>query len=160
MAEDLITSTFIKLRNRFLVQALSVLYDINSAEDVLMNAFLKVYQKKYKINNEIDAEHLLSKVIRNESISMKRKWKPHESVDAIAKIEDEPPSEIEESIQIMEKNMERFLSDTQKYIIRRFSYEGASLKQIAKELGMQEPAVRKQLSRARITLREAVKNEE
>lgn len=160
MAEDLITSTFIKLKNRFLVQALSILYDTSSAEDVLMNAFLKVYQKKYNISDQKDAEHLLSRVIRNESISMKRQNRPHLNVDAIQTMEDEPPSEIDKSIQAMEKNMERYLSDTQKYIIRRNTYEGASLTQIAEELEMQEPAVRKQLSRARITLREALKDEE
>ena len=46
------------------------------------------------------------------------------------------------------------LSDVQKYIIRRHEYEGAKLEVIAYELGMNPPAVRMQLSRARKTIRE------
>ena len=45
------------------------------------------------------------------------------------------------------------LTDIQKLIIRRHEYEGVHLEQIAKELGMQPPAVRMQLSRARKAIR-------
>ena len=46
------------------------------------------------------------------------------------------------------------LTDIQRQIIRRHEYEGVTLEKIAEDLGMQPPAVRMQLSRARKTIRE------
>ena len=54
----------------------------------------------------------------------------------------------------VEEMVDTALTDIQKQIIRRHEYEGATLEKIAEELGMQPPAVRMQLSRARKTIRE------
>ena len=75
-------------------------------------------------------------------------------------VEDSPEEENGSIILRMERVMEQSLTPTQKYIVRRRDYEGASFEQIAMELDMQQPAVRKQLSRARTALSEALKNEE
>ena len=50
------------------------------------------------------------------------------------------------------------LTDLQKLIVRRHEYESVTLEKIAEELGMQPPAVRMQLSRARKTIREHYRN--
>lgn len=160
MGEDIITRTFVRLKERLIVQANSVLLDFSSAEDVVMDAFLKVFDKKYQVDTDDAAEHLLARVVHNESISQIRKQRFSEPLDYVVDIEDAPGEDVDGMVCEMERQMERFLSDTQKYIVRRRDYEGASFERIAKELGMQEVAVRKQLSRARKSLREAIQNEE
>lgn len=60
MGEDIITRTFVRLKERLIVQANSVLLDFSSAEDVVMDAFLKVFDKKYQVDTDAAAEHLLA----------------------------------------------------------------------------------------------------
>ena len=160
MVEDIITRTFIRLKDRFLVQAKAVLRSSASAEDALMDAFLKVYAKRYPVETEGDAERLLARVVRNESISQIRHSRRDSPLEEASLVEDSPEEENGSIILRMERVMEQSLTPTQKYIVRRRDYEGTSFEQIAMELDMQQPAVRKQLSRARTALREALKNEE
>lgn len=160
MVEDIITRTFIRLKDRFLVQAKAVLRSSASAEDALMDAFLKVYVKRYPVETEGDAERLLARVVRNESISQIRHSRRDSPLEKASLVEDSPEEENGSIILRMERVMEQSLTPTQKYIVMRRDYEGASFEQIAMELDMQQPAVRKQLSRARTALREALKNEE
>ena len=160
MVEDIITRTFIRLKDRFLVQAKAVLRSSASAEDALMDAFLKVYVKRYPVETEGDAERLLARVVRNESISQIRHSRRDSPLEKASLVEDSPEEENGSIILRMERVMEQSLTPTQKDIVRRRDYEGASFEQIAMELDMQQPAVRKQLSRARTALREALKNEE
>ena len=160
MVEDIITRTFIRLKDRFLVQAKAVLRSSASAEDALMDAFLKVYVKRYPVETEGDAERLLARVVRNESISQIRHSRRDSPLEEASLVEDSPEEENGSIILRMERVMEQSLTPTQKHIVRRRDYEGASFEQIAMELDMQQPAVRKQLSRARTALREALKNEE
>ena len=160
MVEDIITSTFIRFKDRFLVQAKAVLRSSASAEDALMDAFLKVYVKRYPVETEGDAERLLARVVRNESISQIRHSRRDSPLEKASLVEDSPEEENGSIILRMERVMEQSLTPTQKYIVRRRDYEGASFEQIAMELDMQQPAVRKQLSRARTALREALKNED
>ena len=61
--------------------------------------------------------------------------------------------EREKLLQDVEALVDKKLSETQQYIIRRHEYEGASLETVARELGMNPPAVRMQLSRARKTIK-------
>lgn len=140
-----------------------MLYDIDSAEDVLMETFCRVYEKQYPVVSDSEAERILFRIVRNMSVSELRKRKRSliTRVDEIPDKEDDNHEEDKERlIRSMESNIEGRLTETQKYILRRKEYEGASIEEVAAELGMQEPAVRKQLSRARITLREALSHEE
>ena len=54
----------------------------------------------------------------------------------------------------VEEMVDTVLTDIQRKIIQRHEYEGVTLERIAEELGIQPPAVRMQLSRARKTIRE------
>lgn len=162
MKEDLITNAFIRLREKLFAQALRMLYDNDSAEDVLMETFCRVYEKQYPVASDSEAERILFRIVRNMSVSELRKRKRSliTRLDEIPDKEDDNQEEDKERlIRSMESNIEGRLTETQKYILRRKEYEGASIEEVAAELGMQEPAVRKQLSRARITLREALSHE-
>ena len=75
-----------------------------------------------------------------------------------------PTETIEESIerqelfQEVEKLIDQQLSPVQRLILRKKEYEDESIEKIAKELDMQQAAVRMQLSRARKTIRECYRN--
>jgi RNA polymerase sigma-70 factor (ECF subfamily) len=75
-----------------------------------------------------------------------------------------PTESIEESIerqelfQEVEKLIDQQLSPVQRLILRKKEYEDESIEKIAKELDMQQAAVRMQLSRARKIIRECYRN--
>ena len=68
--------------------------------------------------------------------------------------EEEAGMDRETQFRRVERMVEQELTDLQRLIIRKHEYEGLTLEAVAQELGMQPPAVRMQLSRARKTLRE------
>ena len=61
--------------------------------------------------------------------------------------------EVDEQFRIVEAIIEKHLSETQRTILRLKEYDGESYEEIAAKLGMEQAAVRMQLSRARKTIR-------
>ena len=61
--------------------------------------------------------------------------------------------EVDEQFRIVEEIIEKHLSATQRTILRLKEYDGESYEEIAAKLGMEQAAVRMQLSRARKTIR-------
>ena len=74
---------------------------------------------------------------------------------------DDPPDreEKEQAYTLLHRIIETELTQTQRYILEEKEYGGRTLEDIAKELGMEPAAVRMQLSRARKTLRDAMKDD-
>ena len=66
--------------------------------------------------------------------------------------------ERQELFQEVEELIDRQLSPIQRLILRKKEYEEESIEEIAKELDMQQAAVRMQLSRARKIIRECYRN--
>jgi len=131
-----------------------LLHDTASAEDALQDAFVKLWGR-YRICSVQEAEALLSRTVRNNSVDCLRRRKsvPLEENDFPDDNADQT-NERERLFRKVEQLVQDELTDIQKYIIRRHEYEGIKLELIAQELGMNPPAVRMQLSRARKTLRE------
>ena len=160
MGKELLTKVFVRYFQKFRNQAIRILSDPAFADDVLQDAFVKMYRHGYSPGTETDASKLISTIVRNESLNTVRKRKKY--MELASDYEDELSSAVEreEMFTRLESLMNQKLNDTQKYIIRRKEYEGESLEIIAEELGMQPAAVRMQLSRARKLLRELLENEE
>ena len=66
--------------------------------------------------------------------------------------------ERQEFFQEVEELIDKQLSPIQRLILRKKEYEEESIEEIAKELDMQQAAVRMQLSRARKIIRECYRN--
>ena len=148
---DILTETFQRIRLRLKARAGKVLTDAEAAEDALQDAFLKLWGR-YPVRNEKEAEALLTRTVRNVSIDQLRKQK---TIPLEGDLPEEDVGEDRETrFRRVEEMVDTALTDIQKQIIRRHEYEGATLERIAEELGMQPPAVRMQLSRARKTIRE------
>lgn len=129
-----------------------MLHDTASAEDALQDAFVKIWGR-YLIRSPQEAEAILNRTVRNRAVDEMRRRK---TVPIVVDVADEEydAAEREALFLKVEALIENDITDTQKYIIRRYEYEGVKLEAIAKELGMNPPAVRMQLSRARKTIRD------
>ena len=128
-----------------------MLADADAAEDALQDAFIRLWGR-YEVRSRQEAEALLTRTVRNVSIDKLRKRK---TVPLARDLPEEDVGENREAIfRRVEEMVDTELTDLQRLIVRRHEYEGLSLEKIAEELGMQSPAVRMQLSRARKTIRE------
>ena len=156
---DFLTDTFFRIRTRLERRARGVLHDSGQVEDALQEAFVRLWGR-YPIGSESEAEALLMRTVRNVAIDESRKHKPQPLNGDIPTEEENPAWQRELRFLQLEDHISRHLSDIQQYIIRRHEFEGATLKKVARELGMQAPAVRMQLSRARKTLRAYYQHEQ
>ena len=147
---DILTETYQRIRLRLKAKAGKVLSDAEAAEDALQDAFVRLWGR-YEVMSEREAEALLARTVRNVSIDELRKRK---TVPLVGDLPEETGENREAMFRRVEKMVDTELTELQKLIIRRHEYEGVTLDKIAEELGMQPPAVRMQLSRARKTIRE------
>ena len=147
---DILTETYQRIRLRLKAKAGKMLSDAEAAEDALQDAFIRLWGR-YEVKSEREAEALLARTVRNVSIDELRKRK---TVPLVGDLPEETGENREALFRRVEKMVNTELTELQKLIIRRHEYEGVTLDKIAEELGMQPPAVRMQLSRARITIRE------
>ena len=148
---DILTETYQRIRLRLKAGAGKVLSDAEAAEDALQDAFIRLWGR-YKVGNEREAEALLTRTVRNVSIDQLRRRK---TVPLDGDLPEEDVGEDrEERFRRVERMVESELTELQRKIIHRHEYEGVTLEKIAEELGMQPPAVRMQLCRARKTIRE------
>lgn len=155
---DFLTEAFLRIREKLLGGSMRMLGDSASCEDALQDAFVKLWGR-YRIKSPQEAESLLQRTVRNNSVDIlrRRKTVPLE-VDVTQ--EESKADERERMFLKIEELVRNDLSDVQQYIIRRHEYEGARLETIARELGMNPPAVRMQLSRARKTIRDRYNEQE
>ncbi len=147
---DILTETYQRIRERLKAGAGKMLSDAEAAEDALQDAFVRLWGR-YQVRNEREAEALLTRTVRNVSIDQLRKRK---TVPLAMDLPEERTENREALFRRVEEMVDTELTDLQRLIIRRHEYEGVTLEKIAEELGMQPPAVRMQLSRARKTIRE------
>jgi RNA polymerase sigma-70 factor (ECF subfamily) len=151
---DILTETYQRIRQRLKVGAGKLLADAEAAEDALQDAFVRLWGR-YQVRNGREAEALLTRTVRNVSIDQIRKRK---TVPLAGDLPEEDVGDNREALfRRVEEMVDNELTDLQRRIIRLHEYEGLTLEKIAEELGMQPPAVRMQLSRARKTIRELYK---
>lgn len=159
MNEEPLIMTFTKLRKGFLRLASRILPNEEDANDALQDAFCKLWTRRDQIHSSQEAEALAVTTIRNLCIDQVRKEKM-QVVELDAERDSKPTETIEEWIEKeelfleVEEMINRQLSPVQQLILRKKEYEEESIEEIAKELDMQQAAVRMQLSRARKTIRE------
>jgi len=158
MSEKNLTDTFTKWRSRFLRQALRMLPSEEDAEDVLQDAFVRLWPLSERISSDQEAKALATTTVRNLAIDRYRTLQrmnatAHEPLDIADTAQDEE-SETEQRMAVVEEIMSRVLSPTQQTIFRMREFEQISYEQIAKQLNMQPAAVRMQLSRARKAIRD------
>ena len=160
MSKETLTSTFTELRKNFLRLAMRFLPNKEDADDALQEAFFRLWQHADKIGSRKEAEALTVVTVKNLCIDTLRKRNNIPTVEldenrdeAVCDQADES-IEREERFRMLERIIELRLTPLQQQILRMKEYEGKKYDEIAEMLGMQEPAVRMQLSRARKEIRD------
>ena len=155
MSEQTLISAFSRWRNRLLRQALRFLPSKEDAEDVLQDAFIRLWAKAEQIETEKDAALLATVVIRNMAVDHYRQQKRKPQTTDVEMLDlQEETADMDERRQLVDEIMQRVLTPLQLRIVELREYEGLGYDEVASILGMQQPAVRMQLSRARRTIRE------
>ena len=158
MSQDYLTNAFIRLRQRLRVITGRVIADSAGAEDVLQDSFVRLWRKHYPLQSEKEAEALLTRAVKNASLNEKRR-KRGSPLEMDVVDESPDPEEKERVYDELKRKIDSELTSTQKYILEEKEYGGRTLEEIARELKMEPAAVRMQLSRARKTLRNALKDD-
>ena len=161
MSEDFLTSAFVKMRTVLRGTASRLLGNEAAADDALQEAFYKLWNRHYVLASESDAAALLSRTVRNEAVDTlrQRKRHPEDSLEG-RELPEETAEEREDLLRNVKKLIERELTPIQQEILQRRDYNGEEYASIAEDLGMQETAVRMQLSRARKTIRETYRKQQ
>ncbi len=155
MSEQTLISAFSRWRNRLLRQALRFLPSKEDAEDVLQDAFIRLWAKAEQIETEKDAASLATVVIRNMAVDHYRQQKRKPQTTDVEMLDlQEETADMDERRQLVDEIMQRVLTPLQLRIVELREYEGLGYDEVASILCMQQPAVRMQLSRARKAIRE------
>lgn len=155
MSKETLTSTFTELRKNFLRLAMRFLPNKEDADDALQEAFFRLWRHADKIGSREKAEALTVVTVKNLCIDTLRKRNNIPTVELDENRDESVCDQADESIEreerfrTLERIIELRLTPLQQQILRMKEYEGKKYDEIAEILGMHEPAVRMQLSRAR-----------
>ncbi len=162
MSDKTITTVFTKLRRKFLSMAMAILPNEDDAADALQDAFCKLWPRRDTINDEAKAEALTGVALRNICIDKMRKREiqtvPIDEEHDRCENESEY-SQREERYNTVKAIIDNELTAQQRTIIELKEIEGVEIEEIAKQLQMNESAVRMNLSRARKKIRECYRKE-
>lgn len=161
MSEDFLTSAFVKMRTVLRGTASRLLGNEAAADDALQEAFYKLWNRHYVLASESDAAALLSRTVRNEAVDTlrQRKRHPQDSIEG-RDLPEDTAEEREDLLRNVKQLISSQLTPIQQEILQRRDYNGEEYASIAEDLGMQETAVRMQLSRARKTIRETYRKQQ
>ena len=159
MSKDILTTVFTSLRKNFLKQAQRILASEEDAEDVVQDAFCKLWRSDYTLKTTNEAEALARTTIRNLSLDELRKQevRPQFSLDterdSVLQRSALEEIEIRERFEQVETIIEATLSPSERRVMHLKEYEEHSIEEIAEMMHLTEAAVRMKLSRARKRIR-------
>ncbi len=157
---DILTSTFMRFRSRLHYLAARIAGD-DDAEDVIHDAFCRLWSRHPEVLSETDAVRLAYTTVRNQAIDVFRHTSVHPKADVETSCDymcdDEDYSsqkECQETYDAVIRLSKRILSARQYEIFRRHDIDGEAYQEIAMDLGMSQENVRMTLSRARKIIRD------
>ena len=155
MGLDLMTSSFLGLRDKLHHIALRYLQCDEDAQDVLQDTWLKLSDKS-EVESLQEARNKLVIVLRNICIDRLRKARAI-PIDSIGQ-NDVPHYSMEtEDIKRLEQLLQQQLTPLQRQIFNLVTHEACDYEQIAEQLSMSVEAVRMNMSRIRKKIRETLK---
>jgi RNA polymerase sigma-70 factor (ECF subfamily) len=150
------------LRNKLFRLATRLLEDSDEAQDIVQEAFIKLWNRREKLDEYRSVEALAMVITRNLCLD-KIKGKKY-PVDRLENIKvDMPGNDIESRVEYVEladriKEIINKLPEQMKTIMQLRDIEGYEFEEIAGIVGMNENAIRVSLSRARKKVREELVN--
>lgn len=153
MEIDLLTSSFLGLRDKLHHIALKYLGSDEDAKDALQDTWLKL-RSKGEVETTIEARNKLVAVLRNVCIDHLRKAR---EIPIDVTVDIQAYRMDEEDIGNLEQLLQEGLTPLQKEIFNLVTHEGFDYEEIAKQLSMSVEAVRMNMSRTRKKIRENYK---
>lgn len=156
---SVLTSTFIAMRERLRHVAAGIVGD-DTAEDVLHDAFCRLWKANPQVTDELQASRLSYKVVRNAAIDeWRRTDRSTELREEYVAAETSEPSaaEIYDSVVAIAR---RALTGRQFEIFAMHDIDGSTYDEIASKLRLRPENVRVILSRSRKIIREIYRNNE
>ena len=150
MTEEEFQQVVQRLRPRLAEQARYYLSDGEEAEDAVQDALLRLWQMHEQLHPPIDG--LAVVLTRNICIGLLRQ-RPHSEYRDVVVIGETTESDEHERIERMMAVIET-LPELQQALLRLRHIQGMEMKKLATLFQMNEAAVRKALSRARMAVRE------
>lgn len=147
--------------------ALAITRDVPASEDIAQEAFLNAWTHLPRLRNRASFLPWLRQITRNLSRDYLRRRRNERRIDGdlddiLAVVADPAPDAPERLSRQQEEAIAAELidelPDETREILLIYYREGQSSKQVAELLGMRDAAVRKRLSRARLSLREDLLN--
>ena len=157
---DIVTEVFSSARQRLRNVAGRFLHSSDDVADVIQEAFCRLWPKRDSIHTTNDAMALATTTTRNLCIDKLRSSARHVNVvideerDAAEVTAPDVAFDAREQFDIVNAIIEENLSETQRKILKLREFDGLDNAEIAARLGMDETAVRMNLSRARKKIRE------
>lgn len=160
MSEETLTLVFVGMRRKMRQFAARFFSDTSDADDALQEAFCRLWPRRDEFGDAASAEAVAKTTVRNLGIDTYRRKSANPTVAL-----DEAPeadsadtaserAEREAQFRAVERIVDERLTSLQRTVFRMREYEELPFAEIAGRLGMQEAAVRMQLSRARKTIKE------
>ena len=151
MSKNILRAAYKKLQARLERYGL-----LHAQADALHDAFLRLWTDSYHPAGEKEGERLLYQSMRRRLISLWRAANRHPQIPAAhVQIADSPPpdTEADDTSKEIWELIRTQLTPLQQDILTRHDINDETYSEIAERLGMQEAAVRMQLSRARKKIR-------
>jgi len=153
MEIDMLTSSFLGLRDKLHHIALKYLGNDEDAKDALQDTWLKL-RSKGEVETTNEARNKLVTVLRNVCIDHLRKAR---EIPIDVTVDIQAYRMDEEDIENLEQLLQEGLTPLQKEIFNLVTHEGFDYDEIAKHLSMSVEAVRMNMSRTRKKIRENYK---
>ena len=164
MDEKQMTSIFEQLQRRLSRYAHSLFHHDEDAEDALQDAFCSLWLHRRDINDPNHAQAIAITQVKRASIDAHRRQERHGVVPLDEHHADGAYSHVAEdaerhdAFRRIEQIVMQQLSEREQTVFRMKEYSDMSTEEIASQLGISPEAVRKALSRARITIRNHFNN--
>jgi len=152
--EDKLTSAFKRISSRLRLSAHKLTGTPDDADDVLQEAFFRLWQRRSDIRSEEQAERLLTVTVRNAGIDILRQ-RAHFSDSVIPDTSDDnSEGERDDLLDQVTALINNSLTPEQRQIIYERDRFGWEIADIAQTHGLSEGNVRMILSRSRKRIRE------
>lgn len=160
MKPNILSSTFIQLRDKLHSYAAGIVGNNDDADDVIQESFCRLWSHHSEIQDEVSAARLSYTAVRNTAIDAIRKARNHPSVtmDSLT-TKDECDDEAEEQMTRQDtynavvRLARKVLKKSHFDVFSLHDIEGLSYPEVAQQLGMTPENVRVTLSRARKIIR-------
>ena len=152
MEIDVLTSSFLGLRDKLHLIALNYLESDEDAKDALQDTWLKL-RNGSKVETTSEAKNKLVTVLRHVCIDHLRKAKSI-PIDTVSAYETKGYNMDVEDLKHLETLLQKGLTPQQREIFDLVTHEGMEYEQIAEKLSMTVEAVRMNMSRIRKKMRE------